>query len=62
MRLFHALLATLAVALVVVPAALATRFTDDSYFVPRGQVGARTPTGSTATAAAAPGSRTSSGS
>jgi hypothetical protein len=40
MRLFPALLATLAVALVAVPTALATRFTDDSYFVPRGQVGA----------------------
>jgi len=40
MRLFHALLATLAIALVVVPTAVATRFTDDSYFVPRGQVGA----------------------
>ena len=40
MRLFRALLAALAVALVVVPAALATRFTDESYFIPKGQVGA----------------------
>jgi hypothetical protein len=39
MRLVQVLVATVAVALVVVPSALATRFTDDSYFVPRGEVG-----------------------
>ncbi|MGE5691150.1 MAG: Ig domain-containing protein [Pseudomonadota bacterium] len=39
MRTLTILLATAVAAGVLVPEALATRFTDDSYFVPKGQVG-----------------------
>jgi hypothetical protein len=39
MRLLRLVLPALVVAAIVVPAALATRFTDESYFTPRGTVG-----------------------